>query len=79
MKTLPKIKIDTCRFLRQAESCTDLITYDSEIYAAGYVTDRKEILIITSSRGYLRLKSEEAQILIRELQWITENNERFRK
>lgn len=76
---LPKIKIDTSKFLRQAESCADLITYDSDIFATGYVTDGKEILIITSSRGYLRMKEDDIRQLIEELQWIIENNDRFRR
>lgn len=77
MAKIPRLKINLSAVMNSADAQRDLLTYDSKIYGAGYATDKKEILIITGTRGYLRITNEEAEKLINELKYIIENNDRF--
>lgn len=77
MAKIPRIKINLNAVMNSADSQRELLTYESKIHGTGYVTDQKEILIITDTRGYLRIKNEDAAQLIKELHYIIENNDRF--
>lgn len=77
-KKIPRLELNVAYILARADNRRDLFSYPSDIYGAGHVTDGREILVITSCRGYLRLTHKQAKILIDELKNIMEDNERFR-
>ena len=79
MIEIPIMKLHVSALLSRAERSLGLYTYPSDNPCAGYVTDGREILVLTTRKGYLRMKDEEATTLIEELQNIIEDNERFRK
>ena len=76
---LPRMVIDTECILRKAEGMKDLVTFDSDIKTAGYVTDGVDIVVITRRGGYLRLDEEDIDSLIIELAYIREDMERRKR
>lgn len=78
MNKIPRIRLQTATLLYKAEQMEDLITYESEIPKTAYITDGREILIITGRSGYLRIPGKQVKQLTEELNTIKEDNERFR-
>lgn len=76
---LPRMVIDTECILRKAEGIKELVTYDSDIYTAGYITDGIDIIVITRRGGYLRLNEEDIDSLILELAYILEDIKRRKR
>ena len=78
MMKIPRIKLKVGTLLFKADQHNDLYTYESELPGTAFITDGKDILIITSERGYLRLPGERLEKLIGELRTIKDDNDRFR-
>ena len=76
---LPRLCIDTEILLRKAEGMKDLVTYDSDIKSAGYITDGTDIVIATRRGGYLRLSERDIDSMILELAYIREDMERRKR
>lgn len=73
---LPKLRIDIGRLMSHADLKKDLVTYDSDIRGAAYIADDRDILIVSSTRGYYRLRQSDVDKLIEELTWIRNEQER---
>ena len=76
---LPRLAIDTETILRKAEGMKDLVTFDSDIKTAGYVTDGIDVIVITRRGGYLMLDEKDIDSLILELAYIREDMERRKR
>ncbi len=76
LRQLPKLNLATEQILRKAESRNDLVTYPSIMSGIGYVTDLKEVTVISRRGGYLRLPIGVFQEVVKELDYICEDAER---
>lgn len=64
------------QLLRYADNHKDLITFDSDLPATGYVIEKARALVITGRNGYLLISAEDLPLLIEELGYINEELER---
>lgn len=67
------VRINVNKILFSADRLKDVLTYESDIKDIGYAASKDELLIVTSSRGYLRVKVEELSNIIPELNEIAES------
>lgn len=68
LNKLPRIKLNLSRIMLAADSKNDLVTFESKIpatYYVGYPGDG--IVVITGTRGYLRIDQGDIPQLIEEL------------
>lgn len=77
MVSIPKIKLNVGRIMKRGDDITGLISYESDIRGWGYITDRKEVLVVTAQQGYLRMDQHQLELMLEELRWIYEDNDRF--
>ena len=76
---LKTIYLDIERILSKADRLPEVYTMESEVQAAGYAIDSDEAIIVTRSRGYLRINEGDIPTIIEELQYIREEMERRRQ
>ena len=68
LNKLPRIKLDLSQIMLSADSKKDLVTFDSDIPATYYVAHPEDgIVVITGTRGYLRIDQGDIPQLIEEL------------
>lgn len=68
LNKLPNIKLNLPRIMLTAEHKKDLVTFDSELPATHYVGCPGDgIVVITGTRGYLRIDQADIPQLIEEL------------
>lgn len=76
LRKIPNIRLDTEQIMRLVDANRDIIGFPSLLPSTGYAIDREEALVITGSRGFLRIKAEDIRTLREELAWIEEEMER---
>lgn len=79
LKELLRISLDTEQILRKAEGKRDLVTFPSTMRGVGYVTDKQELLILSSTGGYLRISEAMLPKFIEELRWMNEEIDRRKR
>lgn len=79
LKTIPQLHLDVQALIQRADLYKDTLTYSSEIRGTYYAADKQEILILTTQRGYLRIRVEDVDTLIEELEEIAENSRSWRR
>lgn len=76
--TIPSVSLDVNRILHKADSIDDTLTYESEQKGFAYVVNKDELLILSTSSGYLRMTYEELEEVRKEITGILEEVDRKR-
>ena len=73
---LPRLNLDNAKIMRNVDGRKDLIGYPSILTGIDYATDGRDLVIISSRGGYLRINVKVVKKLIAELEWMAEDLER---
>ena len=73
---LPRLYLDNAKIMRYVDSCRDLIGYPSTMTGIDYATDGRDLMIISTRGGYLRINVNVIKSLIADLEWMSEDIER---
>lgn len=76
--TIPSINLNVNQILHKADSIDDTLTYESEQKGFAYVVNKDELLILSTSSGYLRMTYEELEEVRKEIAGILEEVDRKR-
>lgn len=76
--TIPSINLNVNQILHKADSIDDTLTYESEQKGFAYVVNKDELLILSTSSGYLRMTYEELEEVRKEITGILEEVDRKR-
>lgn len=76
--TIPSINLNVNQILHKADSIDDTLTYESEQKGFAYVVNKDELLILSTSSGYLRMTYEELETIRKEIAGILEEVDRKR-
>lgn len=76
--TIPNINLNVNQILHKADSIDDTLTYESEQKGFAYVVNKDELLILSTSSGYLRMTYEELEVIRKEITGILEEVDRKR-
>lgn len=76
--TIPSINLNVNQILHKADSIDDTLTYESEQKGFAYVVNKDELLILSTSSGYLRMTYEELETIRKEITGILEEVNRKR-
>ncbi|WP_314922262.1 hypothetical protein [Mogibacterium diversum] len=76
--TIPSINLNVNQILHKADSIDDTLTYESEQKGFAYVVNKDELLILSTSSGYLRMTYEELETIRKEITGILEEVDRKR-
>lgn len=76
--TIPSINLNVNQILHKADSIDDTLTYESEQKGFAYVVNKDELLILSTSSGYLRMTYEELEVIRKEITGILEEVDRKR-
>ena len=76
--TIPSINLNVNQILYKADSIDDTLTYESKQKGFAYAVNKDEILILSSSNGYLRMTYEELEVIRKEITGILEEVDRKR-
>lgn len=76
--TIPSINLNVNQILHKADSIDDTLTYESEQKGFAYVVNKDELLILSTSSGYLRMTYEELETIRKETTGILEEVDRKR-
>lgn len=76
--TIPNINLNVNQILHKADAIDDTLTYESEQKGFAYVVNKDELLILSTSSGYLRMTYEELEVIRKEITGILEEVDRKR-
>lgn len=76
--TIPSINLNVNQILHKADAIDDTLTYESEQKGFAYVVNKDELLILSTSSGYLRMTYEELETIRKEITGILEEVDRKR-
>lgn len=76
--TIPSINLNVNQILHKTDSIDDTLTYESEQKGFAYVVNKDELLILSTSSGYLRMTYEELETIRKEITGILEEVDRKR-
>lgn len=76
--TIPNINLNVNQILHKADAIDDTLTYESEQKGFAYVVNKYELLILSTSSGYLRMTYEELETIRKEITGILEEVDRKR-
>lgn len=76
MSKLPRLWLDNSIIMRYVDGCRDLVGFPSELSGIDYATDGRDVLIISSRGGYLRINAQVLKKFTKELEWLDEEVER---
>lgn len=76
--TIPSINLNVNQILHKADSIDDTLTYESEQKGFAHVVNKDELLILSTSSGYLRMTYEELEVIRKEITGILEEVDRKR-
>lgn len=76
--TIPSINLNVNQILHKADAIDDTLTYESEQKGFAYVVNKDELLILSTSSGYLRMTYEELEEVRKEIAGILEEVDRKR-
>lgn len=61
--TIPSVVLNVNQILHKADAIDDTLTYESEQKGFAYVVNKDELLILSTSSGYLRMTYEELEVI----------------
>lgn len=76
--TIPSVVLNVNQILHKADAIDDTLTYESEQKGFAYVVNKDELLILSTSSGYLRMTYEELEEVRKEIAGILEEVDRKR-
>lgn len=76
--TIPSVVLNVNQILHKADAIDDTLTYESEQKGFAYVVNKDELLILSTSSGYLRMTYEELETIRKEITGILEEVDRKR-
>lgn len=76
--TIPSVALNINQILHKADAIDDTLTYESEQKGFAYVVNKDELLILSTSSGYLRMTYEELETIRKEITGILEEVDRKR-
>lgn len=60
-------RLSLSKLMNAADNNKELLTYDSEIGGFGYITDDRDVLILSKTNGTIRIRAEDAKIIAEEM------------
>ena len=76
--TIPSVVLNVNQILHKADAIDDTLTYESVKKGFAYVVNKDELLILSTSSGYLRMTYEELETIRKEITGILEEVDRKR-
>lgn len=76
LKKIPRLRLDNESIMRNVDGCRDLVGYPSTLSGIDYATDGRDLLILSTRGGYLRMNAHLLKKFITELIWLEEDIER---
>lgn len=73
---IPRLRLDNYAIMRNVDGCRDLVGYPSILNGIDYATDGTDLLILSTTGGYLRMNAKLLKTFITELQWLEDDIER---
>lgn len=73
---IPRLRLDNSTIMRNVDGCRDLVGYPSILKGIDYATDGTDLLILSTTGGYLRMNAKLLKKFITELQWLEDDIER---